>query len=322
MDKNIESEVMAHQHIKDEIPAGQGLLHKNEVNTSDLKEVMAFVRRWRKTEVIMNLAPKAVRYLNLWGALEKVDARHVVESEVHWARHGEVQLMWVTWETWMGIGDHDEETQLIKDYNWSGVVTSANRAMELPWGAKWRRDLPYPRLGFWKNLHFEVRCQLMRVEKGFLPEDTDGATQNPEEVGKKNERLMRANVYLDIILKRLWMLPMSMAGKDETPAQIWGRMVRLMAHALSALLGETLCGVEGEGVHMHVVAPHNDGEPPRGEAAKWKMKLVKLMEEESCHLQKDVMGRVKTSNYWEKETNVFDDLVDDLGINYRNIGLG
>lgn len=124
---------------------------------------------------------------------------------------------------------------------------------------------------------------------------------------------MRANVHLDILLKRLWMLPMSATREGETPPQIWGRMMRLFAHALNTLQGEGLYDVGGEEMAMHIVCVQHDDE--------WKPKLIRLMEVESCHLAKDVMGAAVKNKYWKVGPNVLDELMDDLGINYSNIDL-
>lgn len=241
---SLASVAMDHQHIQGEISAAQKLLEKNNVSVSSLNEVIDFVRRWRRAEATINLAQKAVGYLNMWDALEKLGACYVVGSEMCWLKGKEMQLAWVKWETWMGVGPQSEEVRIIKDSNWRGALTNAIRAMGLPWDAKWRRDLPCPRLGFWKNIHFETRKEVMWIDRGFIPDDVGPLTQDPNVIDPfctaKSDDLVRANVYLGILLKRLWALPMSTAREGENPSQIWGRMVGLFAQALNALQGENL----------------------------------------------------------------------------------
>lgn len=77
---------------------------------------------------------------------------------------------------------------------------------------------------------------------------------------------------------------------------------------------EKIYDADRDGMEMHVVCVARD--------EKWKSRLIRLAEVEGCHLQKDVMGAIKTSKCWTKEPNVFGELMGDLGVNCRNTGLG
>lgn len=308
---------MAHQHIQDEVASTARALSGHWVNETDRKATVVLTRRWRKAEVIAKLSQKAVRYLNPWGAIGEIGACYVVGDETHWTRHDQVQLIRITWETWMGLGSQDGETRPIKGYNWRGVATLAVRAMELPRDEKWRRGLPRPRRRFWRKLHFGMGVQIMRAERGFLPEEIDEVAQDPEEAMLRKGRLARANVGMGITLKGLWMLPISMPGRNEATGETWGRVMRLYARALNALLCEATCDLEGEGATVRLAMRYWDG-GPRG---RWETGRVELMEGAGCQLMKDAMGQAKAKNCWRKETNVFGELMDDPGANYGAIGM-
>lgn len=157
----------------------QKILGDREVDMNKLDEVMSNIRDWGRSQITNKLSKKAVRYLSLWDALEKLNACSAVGGEVCWTNDKEMQLIWVTWETWMGIGAQEEWTEVLKCCNWRGVLENAIRAMELPWGGKWRRDLPYPRLRFWRKIHFEMRYGIMWIDRGFIPDDVGPLTQDP-----------------------------------------------------------------------------------------------------------------------------------------------
>lgn len=90
------------------------------------------------------------------------------------------------------------------------------------------------------------------------------------------------------------MLPMAMPRKHEASGEVWGRMMGLYAHALNALSGETICNLDGGGLGMRLVITRRD-EDPRDH---WKVGMVRLTEDESCHMAKGVVGQGRTKNRW------------------------